>query len=395
MSLFCNDKLVENILDRARNGCPLDDSDLWTLLRIRKGHHLEALFEAARAVRDRHFGNRVFLYGFVYTSTYCRNDCTFCYYRRSNSLSVRYRKKREEILETSEQLAAAGVHLIDLTMGEDPELYGSKAQGFEELAELLALVRTSTGLPVMASTGAVPDYVLQSMVNAGVAWYACYQETHNPSLFQRLRAGQSFHRRMHKKAVARDLGLLVEEGILCGIGEKDADLIESIGAMRAMDADQVRVMTFIPQRGTPLERWMPTTPWRELVVIALLRLAFPDRLIPASLDVEGLTGLKDRLRAGANVVTSIVPPGRGLRGVAQSSLDIDESRRSVNSVQSVLMENGLEPAGLDEYLMWIENRRKSIARAASRSVTDLPFAQPCSPVGERNHDGPDCRITQI
>ena len=55
---------------------------------------------------------------------------------------------------------------------------------------------------------------------------------------------------------------------------------------------------------------------RELLIIAMLRLAFPDRLIPASLDIEGLEGLQLRLDAGANVVTSLIVPGAGLTGVA-------------------------------------------------------------------------------
>jgi len=45
------------------------------------------------------------------------------------------------------------------------------------------------------------------------------------------------------------------------------------------------------------------------------------------LDVDGLAGLKQRLEAGANVVTTIVPPGRGLAGVVRHSLDIEDGKR--------------------------------------------------------------------
>ena len=36
------------------------------------------LFEEARKVREKQFGNRIFLYGFVYFTTWCRNNCAFC-----------------------------------------------------------------------------------------------------------------------------------------------------------------------------------------------------------------------------------------------------------------------------------------------------------------------------
>ena len=351
-------KTFWDILDRARHGYALDAEDMVTLFSTRHATHIEALCETARTVRERHFGKRVFLYGFVYTSTFCRNDCAFCYYRRSNASSVRYRKTAWEIIEISRGLADLGVHLIDLTMGEDPDLYRHGSRGFEKLADLVARVRSTTGLPVMVSPGGVPDEALKTLAEAGATWYACYQETHNPALFGKLRIGQSFSERMRKKTTAQQLGLLIEEGVLCGIGETDGDLIESIKLMRAMNADQVRAMTFIPQKGTPLEGCALNTSQRELATMAILRLAFPDRLIPASLDVDGLAGLRDRLRAGANVVTSIVPPGQGLAGVARTSLDIDTARRTCKSVHRVLSDIGLEAADLGEYLAWIEGRQR-------------------------------------
>ena len=63
-----------------------------------------------------------------------------------------------------------------------------------------------------------------------------------------------------------------------------------------------------------------------------MRLAMPDRLIPASLDVDGIAGLEPRIAAGANVVTSIVPPDIGLAGVSQSELDIDDGLRTAPEV---------------------------------------------------------------
>ena len=97
-----------------------------------------------------------------------------------------------------------------------------------------------------------------------------------------------------------------------------------------------------------------------MLTIAVLRLSFPDRLIPASLDVDGLTGLQSRLEAGANVVTSLVPPGFGLAGVAQKSLDIDDARRTAASIIPELEKLGLQPASMKDYAAWLENRRRQI-----------------------------------
>jgi methylornithine synthase len=129
--------------------------------------------------------------------------------------------------------------------------------------------------------------------------------------------------------------------------------------MSRLGADQVRVMTFVPQAGTPMKDQPPSSSLRECIAIALMRLAFPGLLIPASLDVDGLAGLRLRLEAGANVVTSLVPPGQGLAGVAQSTLDIEAGRRTVESIGQILRTCRLRPATADQYRNWVAERKRS------------------------------------
>ena len=85
---------IEPVLERALRAERLSARDLARLFAAR-GAEREALFRAARELRRRRFGEAVFLYGFVYLSTYCRNDCRFCWYRRSNTRCRRYRKSAE------------------------------------------------------------------------------------------------------------------------------------------------------------------------------------------------------------------------------------------------------------------------------------------------------------
>jgi methylornithine synthase len=301
------------------------------------------------------------MYGFIYASTYCRNDCRFCLFRRSNSQTKRYRKSKEEIVAAAMRLADSGVHLIDLTMGEDPDIFNSDGAGFDRLVDLVASLQKKTGLPIMVSPGVVPPDILQQLAAAGAVWYACYQETHSPSLFKQLRPDQDYQVRMQSKADAHHLGLLVEEGLLCGVGETSGHLAQSMEVLKKLGADQMRVMNFVPQPGTPMATHTPTDPLKETLVAAVMRLLFPDRLIPASLDVEGIAGLESRLNSGANVVTSIVPPGEGLVGVAQHSLNIEEGGRTAASVKNVLKRVGLEPATRKEYQNWIGRRQHAIA----------------------------------
>ena len=352
---------VDTILNKALQGETPSTEDIVFLLGLENPDDITKLFAAAKSLREAHFGNKIFLYGFIYASTYCRNDCRFCFFRRSNSESQRYRKATSEIITAASRLAESGVHLIDLTMGEDPALYNSDGAGFDQLNELIESIQDTTGLPVMISPGVVPEDILSRLFESGATWYACYQETHRRDLFNRLRPGQDFDLRMDTKRCAHELGLLIEEGLLCGVGETVDDTARSIEFMQKLDADQVRVMNFVPQPGTPMAERKPPDPLRESLICAVMRLVFPNRLIPASLDVDGLAGLKRRLDSGANVVTSIVPPGEGLAGVAQHSLDIEDGRRTNASVLKVLGNNGLRPATNSEYQNWVKSRQQAIA----------------------------------
>ena len=319
--------------------------ELTEILRSDDPQLLQELFETARKIRDEVQGNKIFAYGFVYFTTYCRNNCNFCYYRKSNGIE-RYRKSEEEILSISKALIDSGVDLIDLTMGEDPAYHND---GFETLARIVRRIKEEYDTPVMVSPGVVDREIIDKLADAGADFYALYQETHNRELFAKLRVGQNYDERMNAKLYAKEKGMFIEEGLLAGVGEKEEDIADSLLIMGEIGARQVRVMSFIPQEGSPMENCRTPDRLEELKIIALMRLLYPTALIPASLDVDGIGGLKDRINAGANLITSIIPPKSGFMGVAQNTMDVDEGGRTVKEAAAILDEMGLRIAAKDEY----------------------------------------------
>lgn len=345
---------LSDILRKAENEEQLRFSDILFLLSLDDEYMLQDLYQVANSLRKRYFGNDIYLYGFLYLSTYCRNNCSFCYFRRENTLCQRYRKTNEETIHAAQALMSSGVHLLDLTMGEDPH-YHNFDHGFATIIELLHALNSETSLPLMLSPGVLSYDVLKEIQAAGVSWYACYQETYNTELFALLRCDQSFDARLKAKKDAKRLGLLTEEGILCGAGESRVDLASSLVKMSSSGFDQIRAMTFIPQTGTPMQDHSSEAMEKELKLIAILRLLNPSKCIPASLDVEGLKGLSPRLQAGANVITSIVPPGCGLAGVANHALDIDNFNRTVDRIRGNVESLGLNIGSLDGYRAWMDS----------------------------------------
>lgn len=348
---------ISRILDKALREKELTKTEISHLMKTNDIVDLYSIFSVAQRIREKNFGNTVFPYGFIYSSTYCRNYCIFCYYRKPNDKCLRYRKTPEEILEYAGQLKKSGVHLIDLTMGEDPLIH--KEKHYEYLVSLVKRIVDNIGLPVMVSPGVIPRKTLQDLAQVGADWYALYQETHNRELFNRLRVEQSFDARMNAKLQAKREGLLIEEGVLIGVGETYQDLVDSIVAMKEIEAHQVREMGFQPQPNTPMENCASPPILDEMKFIAIMRITQPDKLIPASYDIDGIKGLQLRLMAGANVITSLIPPQSGLAGVGQPQLDVECGLRTVENVTPFIKRIGLRFASRKRYIEWIEENKNA------------------------------------
>ena len=358
-------QFIEDVISKKS----LTDDTIRSLLSVTDSNGLKKMFEAAVSVKEHFFGKDVYLYSFVYFSTYCKNQCTFCYYNSKNKID-RYRITPEELRRMCEELKDEGVHMIDLTMGEDPHFHDTP----ENLLEFVRIAKEVTGLPVMVSPGVVNNDFIQALKENGADFFALYQETYQKELYEKLRVGQSFEERIQARNNAKKAGICIEDGLLTGFSKiklsdgtpvtpSVADDIESaivsIRGMQKADPDQVRVMTFEPQPGTPLSETPQAPGLMELKVISVLRFVFPDRLIPASLDVAGIPGMVDRLNAGANVVTSIISADSKLEGVVNFDRDVSlsERQRDAKSVIKKLHEMGLSRGSQESFEDYL-NRNK-------------------------------------
>ena len=166
---------VSEIIDQMVKGVRPPVEDIADVLATTDRTEMQLLFDSAARMRDRRFGDKIFTYGFVYFSTYCKNNCAFCYYRRSSHID-RYRKTKDEVLALSAALEDAGINQVDLTMGEDPHMY---RDDYKELVDLVQGVRDTVDIGIMVSPGAVSQAAMPRLRDAGADWFACYQETYN------------------------------------------------------------------------------------------------------------------------------------------------------------------------------------------------------------------------
>ena len=350
-------KFKDNILKKKIH---FSDEDLYNILSIKDEESLKKLFWVACEIRNYYFKNKIFLYGFVYFSTYCKNNCSFCYYCSQNKIK-RYRIKSNELVKICDNLKEKNIHLIDLTMGEDEYFYNNK----EELIKYINIVNKITNKEIMLSPGVLDLNILKYLRNSNILFLALYQETYDLKLFHKLRPNQSFFKRLLLRKYAKKIGFLVEDGILTGILEEEEKeipiIIKSIKKMKEQNIDQVRVMTFKPQIGTKFENKKMKDDLLELKTISLLRLLFPDILIPASLDIDGIRGVKKRILSGANVITSIIQKNNNLEGVVNFDKNIkyNDRKRDVDTVINEIIKMDMIPATKEDFEDYIERRKNN------------------------------------
>ncbi len=98
----------------------------------------EEIFETARQLKKNVYGNRIVLFAPLYVGNKCVNDCTYCAFKRSNTLAIRRTLNQDELRQQVEALENKGHKRLILVFGEhqayDPEfiarsvrtVYGTK-----------------------------------------------------------------------------------------------------------------------------------------------------------------------------------------------------------------------------------------------------------------------------
>jgi 2-iminoacetate synthase len=133
METFIHNEVIENYLDLAENPSEakvlealahakkargITYEEIATLLNVEDPHLLNKIYEVAGEVKNQIYGNRVVLFAPLYISDYCKNNCTYCGYKRDN-VFPRRKLTREEIITEVKVLESIGHKRLALEVGED------------------------------------------------------------------------------------------------------------------------------------------------------------------------------------------------------------------------------------------------------------------------------------
>jgi biotin synthase len=270
------------------------------------------LFAKARTVQKQIFGNTVYIRGIVEFSSYCRSNCLYCGIRRDNRKAERYRLSEEDILACCRQGHAFGFRTFVLQSGED--LFYTD----EMLCHLIRSIKQEMpDSAITLSIGEKKREQYQKYYDAGADRYLLRHETASPSLYAKLHpSDQTLANRMRCLQDLKEIGYQVGAGMMIqSPGQHTEDLVTDLYYLKDLQPDMIGIGPFIPHHDTPFCAEPAGSAELSLYMIGILRLMFPNALLPATtaLGTIDQKGREKGILAGANVIMPNLSP-KAVRG---------------------------------------------------------------------------------
>jgi biotin synthase len=268
-----------------------------------RGEDQAALFALARAARDAAFPRRtVEVRSVIELSNICRGRCRFC---NIGSLPPRrrYALGRAEIVSIAARLyRKKGRRVFLLQSGENPseDFIGPVCEAVRDIR------RSLPGTSVIACLGGLSRSQYRRLKEAGADRYVLKFETSDPVLYAGLKPGNSLRRRLRCLRDLAELGFEIGSGNIVGLpGQKPESLAADLKLLRRFRPAMVSASAFIPGEVSALAGSPAGDIDTVLNFLALLRLFFPETLIPStsSLEKAARDGQYRGLMAGANSLT--------------------------------------------------------------------------------------------
>ena len=296
------------LIDKLERERTLSREEWTALLKGRSEALAGYLFERARILRRRYYGDAVYVRGLIEFTNCCKNDCYYCGIRRSNRRAERYRLTEEEILACCREGYELGYRTFVLQGGEDPAFTG------ERLADLVSAIKSAhPDCAVTLSVGERTRETYQMWFDAGADRYLLREETADDAHYRALHPEEmSPENRKRCLWDLKDIGYQVGCGFMVGSpGQTEAHLAEDLLFIRELEPDMVGIGPFLPQHDTPFREEPAGSLELTLFLLGLLRLMLPNVLLPATTALGTLhpRGRELGMLAGANVCMPNLSPG--------------------------------------------------------------------------------------
>ncbi|MFB6606389.1 biotin synthase BioB [Streptomyces noursei] len=266
--------LLNTLVDKGlRREVPTRDEALAVLATT--DDELLDVVAAAGKVRRAWFGRRVKLNYLVnLKSGLCPEDCSYCSQRlgsKAEILKYTWLKPDDASKAAAAGVAGGAKRVCLVASGRGPT-----DKDVDRVSETIAAIKEQNeGVEVCACLGLLNDGQAERLRAAGADAYNHNLNT-SEATYGDICTTHDFSDRVETVQQAQAAGMSACSGLIAGMGESDADLVDVVFALRELDPDSVPVNFLIPFEGTPLAKEWNLTPQRCLRILAMVRFVCPD-----------------------------------------------------------------------------------------------------------------------
>ncbi|MEU5719277.1 biotin synthase BioB [Streptomyces sp. NPDC020403] len=266
--------LLNTLVDKGlRRELPTRDEALAVLAT--SDDDLLDVVAAAGKVRRQWFGRRVKLNYLVnLKSGLCPEDCSYCSQRlgsKADILKYTWLKPEEATKAATAGVAGGAKRVCLVASGRGPT-----DRDVDRVSRTIEAIKEQhEDVEVCACLGLLSQGQADRLKSAGADAYNHNLNT-SEGTYGEITTTHTYADRVDTVHQAQAAGLSACSGLIAGMGESDADLVDVVLSLRALDPDSVPVNFLIPMEGTPLAEEWHLTPQRCLRILAMVRFVCPD-----------------------------------------------------------------------------------------------------------------------
>ncbi len=224
-----NRELIESLIERAADCKGLSHREAALLLECDLEDLNERMFQLAKEIKQRFYGNRIVMFAPLYLSNYCVNSCTYCPYHIANKTIPRKKLTQEEIRQEVVALQDMGHKRLALEAGEHP-LYNPIEYILESIRTIYSVKHKNGAIRrvnVNIAATTVENYRL--LKEAGIGTYILFQETYHKERYESLHPrGPKSNYAYHTEAMDRAMEAGIDDvgiGVLFGLDGYEYDFV--------------------------------------------------------------------------------------------------------------------------------------------------------------------------
>ena len=210
-------ELINQLIERAHDYKGLSHREAILLLECDIPELNEKMFDLAKEIKHKIYGDRIVMFAPLYLSNYCINGCVYCPYHGPNKNITRKKLTQEEIRQEVIALQDMGHKRLALEAGEDP--VNNPLEYILESIETIYGIHHKNGeirrVNVNIAATTVENY--RKLKEAGIGTYILFQETYHKESYEKLHpTGPKHNYAYHTEAMDRAMEGGIDD-VGCGV----------------------------------------------------------------------------------------------------------------------------------------------------------------------------------